>query len=930
MGTSFENPHILLLIPLFILFATYFSKFRFRAGNNGRRKTILGIRIIVFILMILALSGINIKTHVDTTTTIFAVDLSKSNEENQEDLRKFISESLKYAGKDDRVGVIAFGEKSEVEIPIVDKLQSINFQTKIKREFTNIEKALKLSRSLIPENSKKRIVLLTDGRENVGDSINEGNMLNINDIDLKIFKTEGFTGNEVQLKEIVIPKTVYENQSFDVILDIYSNVITNSKITLFSENNIVGEKEVSLEKGNNKFVFKDKALNSGFRSYRAVIAPENDTFTQNNTYSTFSNVKGKPNVLLIDGESKGGREINKILEAAAIGVDYVDSKEIPNQLSNLLKYKSIIMSDVSLHNIDKKFIEALQIYVRDYGGGLVVTGGENSYALGGYYKTKLEEILPVNMEMKIKGEVPSLGLMLVIDKSGSMEGGELQTSKIEMAKEAAIKAVNSLKPKDQIGVITFDDTPQWVVKPSPDQKEDKVKGDIQTIRAGGGTSIIPALNEAYSTLKEIDTKQKHIILLTDGQAERVGYDEVVNKMKEAGITISTVAVGEGSDVSLLERIAKGGKGRYYYVDEYSSIPEIFTKETFLASKTYINNRTFIPKIASSNQIVIPMMDRPIPLSGYISTSSKDRADIILYSDKDEPILALWQYGLGRSIAWTSDSNGKWTSDYLEAEEGIDFFTRMIQSTFYEGGSEELFVETKRQGNAIQISVTNLNDDERLYDMEATIITPELEKFGIDLNITDIDKYIGEFEASEKGTYIININATHDEEVIKSTQEAFTINYSKEYDITSSSGKLNNLIKKSKGTIIIDPNEVFTKTEKNVLGYTDISEILIIISLALFIIDIALRRLNIRFKKFKTIGENIQRDVDKKAKGNTKSTIKRKKISYKSNGFKNRNIEKTSVGANERSKDKNNEKPNINNRNTINTDRLLKAKNKRKK
>lgn len=930
MGINFNNPFILLLIPLSILFVIYLGKFKIKARNNARRKTVLGIRIIIFILLILALSGINIKTDVDTTTTIFAVDLSKSNEQNQDELKKFMLEAVEFAGHNDKIGVVAFGEKSEVEIPIVDKLPNIDFQTKIEKGFTNIEKALKLSRTLIPENSKKRVVLFTDGRENVGDSLKEGNMLNINDIELKVYKTESFIQNEVQLKEINIPKIVYENQSFDVILDIYSNVATNSKITLFSGNNVVGEKEVILEKGNNKFVFRDKALNSGFKSYRAVITPENDTFTQNNTYSTFSNVKGKPYVLLIDDESNGGRELDKILRAASIGVDYVDAKEIPNQLSNLLKYKSIIMSDVSLHNVDKKFLETLQSYVRDYGGGLVVTGGENSYALGGYYKTKLEEILPVNMEMKIKGEVPSLGLMLVIDKSGSMEGGDLGTSKIEIAKEAAIKAVNSLKPKDQIGVITFDNTPQWVVKPSPDQKEDIVKGEIETIRAGGGTSIIPAIDEAYKALKAADTKLKHVILLTDGQAERFGYDEIVNNMKNEGITISTVAVGQGSDISLLERIAEMGKGRHYYVDEYGSIPEIFTKETFLASKTYINNRTFIPKMTSTNQIVSSIMNNPIPLSGYISTSSKDRADTILYSDKDEPILALWQYGLGKSIAWTSDANGKWTLDYLRTDEGIEFFKRMIGSTFYRGGSEDLFVETKTQGNLAKVSVNNLNDDEKLYDMKATIITPELEKIDIDLKTYDIGKYIGEFEALEKGTYIINAKAFDNGKLIKSTQEAFPVNYSKEYDITTSTNKLTDLVRKSKGEIITKPNEIFTKNEKDVHGYKDITEILIIISLLLFILDIALRRLNIRLGGFESMRETIHQGISKMDKQKITYKSKRKKSYNKNNQSKDADREKPKEKVNQKVDKKDNKKQAKKNENTINTDRLLKAKNKRKR
>ncbi|SHJ47743.1 VWA domain-containing protein [Paramaledivibacter caminithermalis] len=928
MVINFQNHFYLLLIPLLCIFTIYFSRFRTR--TDSRKKTILVIRIIIFILIIFALSGINIKTDIDTTTTIFCVDLSQSTSQNKEEFIEFMSKALEFAKNNDRIGVVAFGEKGEVEIPVTEKLENTDFQTKIEKGFTNIENALKLSRALIPDDSKKRIVLLTDGKENIGDSLSEGNLININDIELKIYKTENLLRDEVQLKNIDIPKILYENQSFDVILEIYSNVATKCKITLFSDNSIVGEKDVKLEKGDNRFVFRDRALKSGFKSYKAVIVPERDTFTQNNSYSAFTDIKGKPNVLLIDGKSKGGREFYKILRAASISVDYIDAKEIPNQLSNLLKYKSIIMCDVSLHNVDKKFLDSLQIYVRDYGGGLVVTGGENSYALGGYYKTKLEEILPVDMEMKIKGEVPNLGLMLVIDKSGSMEGGEFGTSKIEIAKEAAIKAVNSLKPNDQIGVITFDDTPKWVVKLQPNQKEDKIKGDISTIRAGGGTSIIPALNEAYDALKDTDTKLKHVILLTDGQAERYGYDEVLDRMKEAGITISTVAVGEGADRNLLETVAEKGKGRYYYVDEYSTIPEIFTKETFLASKTYINNRIFIPKIASNNEIVRSIIDKPITLNGYVSTSSKDRADTILYSDRDEPILASWQYGLGKSVAWTSDSNGKWTSDYLGTDEGIEFFKRMIQSTFYKSGNEELFVEVGTEGDTAKISVTSLKDLSNIYDTKATIITPDIQKLQIDLKAKSISEYFGEFEALEKGTYIINIQQFDNKKLVKSTSEAFTINYSKEYDITSSSNKLDELVRKSKGEFINNPNEVFTKNKKSVYGYKDITDILIIISLMLFILDIGLRRLNIRFTALEQAQKRVYQSVSriKERRGDLPS--QRKKSSMKNIKYEIKDNDYARKESKEKIKKEKTKKTDKHDENTINTGRLLQAKNKRKK
>jgi len=759
--------------------------------------------------LILSLSGMHLRTYVDITTTIFTVDLSESMRNKQDEVKMFIDKSLEYTSENDRVGVVTFGQRSEIENAVSDDLKMIEFQTNPGEEFTNIEDSLKLARGIIPDNTKKRIVLLTDGEENIGNSLNKSNLLKYNDVELKVYKVDKIDRPEVQLTNVDIPRALYQNQRFNIVANIYSNIKTKSKLTLYADRQVVGQEEVTIEKGENKFVFEDVATEGGFKPYKIVIEPDEDTILQNNTYSAFTEVEGTAKILLVDGENDGGREIYKILTSAKIDVDYVKDREVPRTLPELLKYKAIVMSDVSLENINNDYINILRNYVRDYGGGLVVTGGENSYALGGYYQTPLEEILPVNMEMKIKGEVPNLGLMLVIDKSGSMEGS-LEFSKIELAKEAAVRALDSLRIKDKIGVIAFDGSVQWVVDLSNVDKKEDIKNAIGTIRAGGGTSILPALDEAYLKLKDVDTKLKHVILLTDGYAEREGYSELIENMQESGITISTVAVGEGADIALLESIAREGKGRYYQVDEYSNIPKIFTKETFLAAKTYINNRKFVPKVGSYHDIINPFMNGIPELDGYIGASSKDRAEVILWSDKEDPILAAWQYGLGNSVAWTSDINGKWTSDYLTSEEGQQFFRNMIEWTISSNENSNLLVESNIVDDKGELLIRNAGDFSEEYKTKVLITTPEVETMDLEVKSSKPGEYIAKFPAIEQGVYIVNINQYKEDEIINNVNYGVAVNYPKEYDFTSLENRLDILVNKTEGKYITKPDEVFTK------------------------------------------------------------------------------------------------------------------------
>nr|WP_243414886.1 VWA domain-containing protein [Sporosalibacterium faouarense] len=922
--------------------------------------------------MILALSGLSLKTSIDRVATIFAVDLSESTRNDVDEIRTFIESSLEYMDDRDEVGIVTFGENGEVEIPLSKELNRVDFQTNPGEGFTNIQKGLSISQALLPENANKRVILMTDGEENLGNSMEEGSILQHKNIDFKIYAINKTESAEVQIQDIEVPKILHENQSFDVLVKIYSNIKTNAKVTLYSDRTIVGESEVIVEEGMNRFIFKDQANKSGFKSYRAVITPERDSFTENNDYSTYTEIKGKPSILLVDGESNGAREIEKLFNSSGLNISHIKDRELPRTLSELTKYSAIVMSDVSLENVNNGFINSIKGYVRDYGGGLVVTGGENSFALGGYYKTPLEEVLPVDMEMKINGEVPSLGLMLVIDKSGSMGGSE-SLSKIELAKEAAIKAVDSLKVKDQIGVVAFDGAAQWVVDVTGIQDKDAIKNSIGTIRAGGGTSIIPALDEAYLALKDVETKLKHIILLTDGHAESAGYDQLLENIREDGITISTVAVGDGADQYLLENIAEIGKGRYYFVNDYTSIPQIFTKETFLASKSYINNRTFTPTARYIHEMINPLLNGIPNLDGYISTSRKDRAETILTSDKDEPILAAWQYGLGRSVAWTSDTNGKWTSQYLTTDEGIEFMKNMLEWTLPRTSSDNLIVESNKIGSIQEVIVTNTNEFDEDFITKATIISPDNTKKEVELLPDKPGEYKMQFPLDEKGVYIVKVNQYKDGDIVNTANHGISVNYSKEYDFSSSVNRLNSLANRGNGTFISNPEDVFNDNFDDIYGFKNLSRILMIIALLLFIIDIAIRRLNLNLSivnkisnKFSIILKRLKRNnkqprksvdreesinklsskVKEKASMKMRSNDSLEKKSYSGDQSKddskdfsthnhraNKNIkEKNSTDkVNEVSKKNSRTQEQKNNKDSnLNTSRLLKAKDKKKK
>lgn len=848
MTFSFNHPLVLLLVPLAAAYVIYTSK-RLSLLKKSRRTLIIALRCIVLTLLIICIAGFGIKNVSNHTTDIFLVDGSDSTIKSKSAMEDFIRSAVKGKHTSDKIGIINFGTNSVVEMNPSEKPTFSNMQTQINGNFTNIEQALKLASSMIPSGDKKRIILLSDGRENTGNSLKQARLLKQQNIILDVFPVENDISKEVQVKEIKLPETLHRNERFDVTVKLDSTVKTRAVIKLFADRELAFEKSIEVQTGENNFVFSDTAKKGGLITYTAVIEPVDDTLRENNKMSAFSTVEDVAHILVIQDKDEGASELVKIL-GKDVNVKVSKPENVPLTVDELQKFDASIISNVSAEKLNDKFLSSLEICIKDQGRGLLVTGGENSYAPGGYFKTPLEKILPVNMDIKPKEELPNLGLVLVIDKSGSMSEGQYGVSKVELAKEAALRSTEVLRKEDMIGVIAFDDAVQWVVKTQKLDNLKSVQNAIGSIRSGGGTQIINPLEEAYKSLKKANTKLKHIILLTDGQAEKNGYDALMENLYKEGITLSTVAVGRSADTQLLNALAVGGRGRFYATDEFTDIPKIFAKETFLAGKTYINNRTFTPKQGNYSDILKDIQAIPT-LDGYVSTSPKSAAKIIFASDRDDPVLATWQYGLGRTVAWTSDAKGIWTSKWLQWEQSVRFWKNIVSWLTQKRLQGDYTLKSSFVSGTASIELTvppdQIGENEKV---EAILVNPSGVEQKFSLDPTSPGSYKGNFESNEPGVYVTNISIKKGNEVIKSISSGLNIPYSPEYDISrkDNSAFLKKLSYEGGGRVLKNSKEVFSGSLPPVVSMVDMTPILITLMIFLLMLDIAARRLNIDFGK----------------------------------------------------------------------------------
>jgi len=837
---SWTNAWVLLLIPVCVGF-TVWRCMRATRRSAAERWLAGTLRCAGLILLILAMAGIGVRRRADVTATIFAVDMSDSASAMREDAFAAIRAAEEHRTGKDAAGAVAFGSGAVIDsIPALDNAVG-TLHSHVGAGHTNIAAALSLAQSAFPEGMMRRIVLLSDGLENVDSALAAARTLREARIAVDVYPlyTEEF--DEVQVVGITVPKHLNKFVEYEIETELYSTTENTAVLSVYKGNTLVASAEVTLRVGTNRFVFTDTADIGGGMAYRAEILSPRDRFTENNRAFAYGTVEDTPRVLLVDHKGSAA-EMEKILVASRVEVTKMPSAAVPATVDRLNVYDAVILADTPLDALPPGFDAALESYVRNLGGGVLVTGGENSYALGGYYKTGLEALLPVEMRLKDSQDVPSLGMIVVMDRSGSMSGGNYGVSKLELAKEAVIRAVETLMPDDVFGVIAFDDGFEWI---APFQT---IGGDIGAVQSrianislGGGTSILPGLQEAVNVLQNAETKLKHIILLTDGQAEQSGYDPVINRMLANGITLSSIAVGADADQILLKSLAESGGGRYYYTDEFTDLPQIFAKETTLAGKTYLNDRSFYPSVAVASLILTGIDALPM-LDGYISTTAKPRADLVLASDTEEPILAAWQYGLGRTVAWMPDVSGRWTARWLHDAGGVSLLRNAVSWTLRTQTFANLSLDVTASGKDSVLTFTAPYAD-GITSVTGVLAAMDGAEQPIDFRATAPGVFSAVMPDLEPGAYVAGLTLAKAD----GTEHAslgVSVSYSAEYDMRRperGAELLSKIAEITGGQILQSPVELYRPVAAETFAGVMLAPQLLWAALAVFLLDIASRR-----------------------------------------------------------------------------------------
>ncbi len=855
-----------------------------------QRAVSTGVRVAIVLLLVLSLAGLTLLRPTARQFVIVAVDQSLSvgeeplpgvvegNAPKKKDsvADRFLDELLaaKVIGAEDRIAFVPFGvrpgavSKERPTRAVVADASSVRTDSSGVRadarsvdhvDGTDIAAAIEAAAAAMPPDYVPRIVLLTDGNQTRGDALQaalataQRGGRNREPIPITTVPLPTRDDPEAQVSAVKVPAQVREGEPFYVEVVIDSNHDDEGLIEVYRGAHKVLSETKPLKKGENVFKFQQAIQRERLAEYTARISGlKQDTLLDNNSDTGLVFTSGQPRVLLIDSDPKQTQHLVFALQQEDIQVDVRPPQGMPEELSDLQNYELLALSNVPATALTQRQMELARTYVQDLGGGFLMLGGDQSFGLGGYYKTVLEEILPVRSDFEKEKDKPSLAMVLVIDRSGSMAG-----QKLEMAKEAAKAASELLGPRDQLGVICFDDAFTWVSELQSAGNKGRIVDEISAVQVGGGTSLYPPMEEAYNSLVNTIAKLKHVIVLTDGISNPGDFEGLAQSMVSARITCTTVGVGDGAANDLLETIARIGQGRHFVATDASSLPQIFAKETMTASKAAINEQPFIPQVMRPTQALAGIDFESAPfLLGYVMTRPKATCELILASEQGDPLLAWWRYGLGTTVAFTSDAKSRWAAEWLTWPGYSKFWAQVVRHAMRKNEAKGVTVEVQQRHRRATITLDAVDASGKFLnqtDTELTVIDPRLGERKLAMTQTAPGRYAAEFDTPNSGAYHLNLSqrAANNGPIIHQQTRGITVGYSDELRLRPTNNELLQQIATATGgrfnpkpseTLLDSPSE--SAAQRMAQQSRPLWPELVMLSLILFVFDVALRRIDL--------------------------------------------------------------------------------------
>jgi len=689
----------------------------------GRAEGMTGaLRVALLAVLILAMTGPQVNFGGKGIDVIVVADRSRSLPADSDPrIRELIENLQNNRGPGDRVGLITFGTRPAVESVLSNESKLQAYTKEILADGSDLNEALHEALNLVQHDRPARILVFSDGEANGASPTSAARRANDLGVPIDFREFPRPRSGDVAVDALQLPETVAPREPFQYLVWVYSDREAAGRVTVFRDGEpIVRDKaDRAFTSGLNRLFFRDLLEEGGLHNYEVRVDVSGDPLVENNRGAGVVRVDAGPRLLVLNAD---GAEDNfvRALRAGRIPVDVAASKEHPLSTDALDRYRAVALENVLAADLGRVKMERLAQFVEDLGGGLLVTGGERSFGNGGYFKSPLDDVLPVSMEMREEHRKTRLAMAIALDRSGSMavtvKGGR---PKMDLANLGTAEAIKMLSPGDSVAVIAVDSAPHVIQKLTPVEDPETIARKVKGIQSmGGGIFVYEALVAAGKQLMDSDQSTKHIILFSDANdSEEPGdYKKLLAQFEKAGITTSVIGLGKPTDVDarLLEDIAKLGRGNIMFTEDAEELPRLFTQDTMSVARS-----SFIKKDATTQPAGIPGQVIPSAqlmgefaaggfpnVDGYNLSYLKPDATLGVVSQDEyaAPWSAFWYRGLGRAAAITAEVDGQYSGAFGQWEEYADFL--ITHARWLLGGDtpDDVYLKMERDGQDAIVTV----------------------------------------------------------------------------------------------------------------------------------------------------------------------------------------------------------------------------------
>ena len=837
--TGWLIPVLLLLIAL-----EWWLQYRERFAMN--KKLSLVLRLAIVAIAAALLMDVKFYKEKDEINTILLADMSASATDSYGAVYTYMNEFAATAGEKNRIGVVAYGKDalyvSELSENGVTMMESLaNNESVPHVGATNLEDALTYAESLLDDKDNQRIIILSDGIQTDGDALAAAKLMAEKGVQIDaVCVPSRAVGFEMQVMSLTHPENLNVGESAELKVVVQSNHEASAELRFMDNGSVISKRIVDITEGLNEFSAEYTPDSLGVHEMSVRLVPVQDSTKENNVYYSWLEVAGKGNLLLVDGTGREARSLSNLL-SEEYSVTEIAPEEAEGYMNQLAAYQGVILMNVSNVDLPEGFDKALETYVKKYGGGVITSGGSNTYAYGSMTDTAFEDMLPVVLE---QSEEQTTAMMLVVDTSSSMQGLNHR-----MAIQGTMQCIDALADTDYVGVLTFDRTCHVIYDLSSMEQREDILSAVEAIELGRGTYMTDATREAFNQLKDFEADNKHVIILSDGEPQDSGYIRVVKQMAANGITVSAIAVGQGADRRIMETIAQNGHGNYYYAITVKDLPEIMVEEVISATDSYRHTGNFPIAVASYSTLLGGVDAENLPsMYGYTTTFLKKGAEQFLTVAGGEPLYVQWNYGSGRVGSFTADLRGNDSELLFETEAGQQLIRNMVSGVLRADGMvTAMNIELVPGNQTAELEITaELSGKESL---QVSVLAPNGSEQNVETVLTTKGTYRGTFATDSSGVY--TVTATHldgEGNLLDFARANLASSYSKEYECFNETGGeelLLSVCSATGGRMAYTAANVMEFTGKLIEQVIDPAVPMMIALLALFLADITVRKFRLK-------------------------------------------------------------------------------------